>query len=54
MIEDLEILLGTCTTEELCDRLEYSNLTSLKRAVTSAGRLDLLQRIELQRRMEEA
>lgn len=53
MIEDLEILLGTCTTEELCDRLEYSNLTSLKRAVTSAGRLDLLQRIELQRRMEE-
>ena len=54
MIEDLETLLGTCTTTELYTRLEYSTLTSLKLAVTNAGRLDLLQRIELQRRTEEA
>ena len=54
VIEDVEALLGSCTTSELCGRLNYSNLTSLKRAVTNAGRLDLLQRIELQRRTEEA
>lgn len=52
MIEDLEMLLPTENTEGLLNRLGYSSLTSLRRAVLKADRMDLVQRLDLKNRME--
>lgn len=52
MIEDLEMLLPSENIENLLKRLGYSNLTSLRRAVLKADRMDLVQRLDLKNRME--
>lgn len=53
MLEDLEMLLPTLSTADLATRLGYANLASLRRAVLGAGRMDLVQRLDLKKRGEE-